>query len=642
MTTAPEDRTTSADTVEIAARLAGVWPRLALALASWTIRQTRAVSGLDYSLIDYRGVASAATRLSLEWWLEPQRALTALAELWSRNLALTAHHAWCTQAAARDAAGDKRFQDKAWSEDLTLRLVRDAYLVNSRWLLARVRAARTLDRHQRRKLEFYTRQLVSALSPSHWPATNPRVRARIIETCGENLVEGLERLVGDLEQSKGLVPIAQHDASAFEVGRNLAVTPGKVVFRNALIELIQFAPTTSTVFRSPLLVVPPWINKYYVLDLQPENSLLRWAVDQGRTTFVISWANPGAAHAGTGMDDYMRAGPLAAIDVVQRITGEDQVDLLGFCIGGMLTLCTLAWLAAGDTAPVRSATLLATMVDLSEIGDSSVFIDERQLAEIERHTRTTGFLDGCHMKDMFSMLRENDLIWNYVVSSYLLGRPPPAFDILHWNADSTRLPARMLSDFLRHIYLANSLVQRGQLRLAGRSIDLGRIVAPCYFLSTIDDHISPWRACYAGTRRVGGPAEFVLGGSGHIAGIVNPPTRMKYGYRTGPRYPADADEWLAEAGQHKGSWWPHWSQWLTGLGDQQTEARPIGNTQYKPLMEAPGSYVLAGSDSATPSLSATQAGLRSLRCQCFRMRADEALERRQQHVGAGAVATQNG
>ena len=551
------------------------------------------MSGLDYSLIDYHGVASAAARLNLEWWLEPQRMVAGLTELWWRNVSLIANHAPGATPAEPSPSGDKRFQDKAWSEDPTLRLVRDAYLINSRWMLAQVRAARTLGHDDRHKLEFYTRQLVSAVSPSNWPVTNPRIRARTLETCGENLVRGLERLLDDLEHGKGLVPISQHDADAFEVGRNLAITPGKVVFRNALIELVQFAPATNTVFRAPLLVVPPWINKYYVLDLQPENSLLRWAVEQGRTVFVISWVNPGAAQAETGMDDYLRGGALMAIDVVQEITGEHALDLVGFCIGGILTLCALAWLAAGDRLAVRSATLLATMVDLSEIGDSSVFIDERQLAEIERHTRATGFLDGCHMKDMFSLLRENDLIWNYVVSSYCLGRPPPAFDILHWNANSTRLPARMLADFLRHIYMENNLVKRGQLRLAGRSIDLGRIATPCYFLSTIDDHIAPWRACYAATQHLRGPVEFVLGGSGHIAGIVNPPTRTKYGYRTNRRNPADAGQWLAEASQHEGSWWPHWRQWLAALGDEQVEARPVGSGKYPPLMDAPGSYVLA-------------------------------------------------
>jgi polyhydroxyalkanoate synthase len=557
------------------------------------IRQARSVGGVDYSLIDYQGVGLAAARLGVEWWLEPQRTAAALTELWWRNLALIANHASSANPADQSVGSDKRFQDKAWGENPALRLVRDAYLINSSWLLAQIRAARTLDRHDRHKLAFYTRQLLSALSPSNWPNTNPRIVAGTLETCGENLLRGLERLVDDLERGKGLVPISQHDADAFEVGRNLAMTPGKVVFRNALIELIQFAPATSIVFRTPLLVVPPWINKYYVLDLQPENSFLRWAVEQGRTAFVISWANPGTAQAETGMDDYVREGLLAAIEVVREITGEDQLDLVGFCIGGMLTLCTLAWLAAGSRSPVRSATLLATMVDLSEIGDSSVFIDEWQLAEIERHTRSAGVLDGCHMKDMFSLLRENDLIWSYVVSGYLLGRPPPAFDILHWNADSTRLPARMLTDFLRCIYMENSLVKGGQLRLAGRPIDLGRVATPCYFLSTIDDHIAPWRACYAGTQHLGGPVEFVLGGSGHIAGIVNPPTRTKYGYWTNRSNPPDPNQWLGAAKQHSGSWWPHWSHWLGALRDEQVDGRAVGSSKYPPLMDAPGSYVLA-------------------------------------------------
>jgi polyhydroxyalkanoate synthase len=576
--------------IGLAAPWAG-FPRLAIALSDYIIRQTRQVSGLDYSLVDYRGVASAATRFNLEWWIDHQRALPAFMDLWWSNLALIASHVSGAVPVEQDVTRDRRFEDKAWGED-PLRLLRDLYLHNSNWVLAQVQAAQTLDRHDRHKLEFYTRQLLSALSPSNWPAANPRVRRRTLETCGGNLLLGLDRLADDLERGKGLVPITQHDPDAFVVGGNLAVTPGSVVFRNTLIEVIQFSSTTRTAFRTPLLVVPPWINKYYVLDLRPENSLLRWTVEEGRTVFVISWANPSAALAETGLDDYMRAGILAAVDVVQRITGESEIDLLGFCIGGILTLCALGWFAVEDKVPVRSATLLATMVDLSDIGDTSVFVDERQLAEIERHTRETGFLDGCHMKDMFSLLRENDLIWNYVVSSYLLGRPPPAFDILHWNADNTRLPARMLTDFLRNIYMENCLVNAGKLHLAGRPIDLGRVTLPCYFLSTIDDHIAPWRACYAGTQHLGGPVEFVLGGSGHIAGIVNPPTLTKYGYRTSRHHPEDPEQWLARAIQHEGSWWPHWSRWLVALGGEQVEARSVGNTEYPPLMDAPGSYVL--------------------------------------------------
>lgn len=295
-------------------------------------------------------------------------------------------------------------------------------------------------------------------------------------------------------------------------------------------ELIQYAPRIDSVFRTPLLFVPPWINKYYILDLQPENSLFQWLIGQGHTVFVISWANPCERHAHKGFEHYLLEGPLQAIDVVRRITGENEINLGGFCIGGILAVCALAYLWAGGDVPVKSATLLATMVDLTAVGDAAVFIDEAQLVNIERHTKRTGFLEGYHMKDMFSMMRENDLIWSYVINNYLLGRPPPAFDILHWNADSTRLPARMLTDFLRGIYMENSLVRPGHLRLAGREIDLRSITTPCYFLSTIEDHIAPWKATYPATQILSGPTAFVLAGSGHIVGVINPPTKKKYGY----------------------------------------------------------------------------------------------------------------
>jgi len=584
-----QDQATPTVAIQLAARLAGLWPRLVLVLTQAATRQCRAASGLDYSLIDYQGVLSAAYRFGLEWWLEPQRAMFAQSEMWWRHIALIAEHA---RSARPVAGGDKRFRDKGWDEDPALRWVRDLYLLNADWILVQVSRARTLDRHDRHKLEFYTRQLLSALSPSNCPVIDPRVRARTFETGCENLVAGLENLLKDLEHGTGLLPITQTDPGAFAIGHSLAATPGKVVFRNALIELIQYAPRTDRVWRHPLLFVPPWINKYYILDLQPENSFLRWTVEQGHTVFVISWANPGPAHAGTGLDDYLRDGPLVASKVVQEITGEHEINLGGFCIGGILALCTLAYLAAAGEVPVRSATLLATMVDLSEIGDCAVFIDEAQLANIERHTRSSGFLDGSHMKDMFSLLRENDLIWNYVVGNYLLGRAPPAFDILHWNADSTRLPARMLTDFLRGIYMDNSLVKQGQLRLAGQPIDLGRITTPCYFLSTFDDHIAPWRASYPATQLISGPVEFVLAGSGHIAGIVNPPTRGKYGYRTAQHHPGDAEAWLAHAEQHAGSWWPHWSKWLARHDSEQVKARAVGSNAHPPLMDAPGAYVL--------------------------------------------------
>ncbi len=585
-----QKQSTPAEPFGLALRLSFLLPRLSLALANTAVRQARAVSGIDYSLIDYQGLISAAARFGLEWWSAPQRAIAAQSELWLRSMALICGHA--RSAMSTPVATDKRFQEKAWSEDALLRLACEHYLLIAEWLMSQLASARGLRDQDRHKLEFYTRQLVSALAPSNHPALNPRVRARAVETCGESLVAGLESLLADLEQGNGLIPISQNDPKAFQVGRDLAITPGKVVFRNRLIELIQYAPLTASIHRHPLLFVPPWINKYYVLDLQPSNSFLRFVVEQGHTVFVISWANPGLAHATVGLDDYLRDGPLAAISVVQEITGEEEINLGGFCIGGILALCTLAWLAAGKSSPVRSATLLATMVDLSDIGDTSVFIDEAQLASIERHTRREGYLDGCHMKDMFSLLRENDLVWNYVISNYLLGRAPPAFDILHWNADSTRLPARMLKDFLRGIYMENSLVERGRLQLAGRPIDLRSIVTPCCFVATIDDHIAPWRASYPATRLLTGPVEFVLAGSGHIAGIVNPPARNKYGYRTSRYQPRDAEIWLKQTEQHSGSWWPHWASWLAAHGGEHVPARRVGSTSHPPLMDAPGSYVL--------------------------------------------------
>jgi polyhydroxyalkanoate synthase subunit PhaC len=595
MATKNEDHS-PADPVALMVRLMWLWPRLGLTISHGGYRRMREVTGLDYSLIDYQGLWSAASRFALASWLGPTQALEAQLELLRRGLALGEHLTLASKAPpAPRSSADKRFSDKAWREDPALRALKEFYTLYCDWVLAQVRGCAGLSRHEKRKLEFYTRQWLSALAPTNFAMTNPKVLARALETNGASLIDGLARLVHDLESGKGLIPITQSDPSAFEVGRNLAITPGVVVYRNDLMELIQYAPRTAAVFKRPLLFVPPWINKYYVLDLRPENSFFRWLIDQGHTVFVISWVNPDERHAQKGFEDYLREGPLTAIRIVRLITGEDEINLGGFCIGGILAVCTLAYLAAlGEEVPVRSATLLATMVDLTDIGDASVFIDEAQLCNIETHTRRTGFLDGCHMRDMFSLLRENDLIWNYVVNSYLMGRDPPPFDILHWNADSTRLPARMLRDFLRGIYMENSLVKRGTLQLAGQPIDVRRIKTPCYFLSTIDDHISPWRACYPATQLFSGPVTFVLGKSGHIAGVINPPAQNKYGYWVGNRYPEEPDRWHAEAELQDGSWWPHWACWLEPYGGDRVQARPPGRSnEFPALAEAPGHYVLA-------------------------------------------------
>jgi polyhydroxyalkanoate synthase subunit PhaC len=588
------DRDTSpaGDPIALTARLMPLLPRLALAMSQAGCRQMREMTGLDYSLIDYQGVLAAAGRFVLAWWLDPLRALEAQAQLVARTSSLIERqYRGLSDLEARPAA-DKRFLDRAWRDDPILRAAKELYLLYADWLMAQVRDCPTLNGHEKQKLAFYTRQLLCALAPTNMAFVNPKARASALETNGESFIKGLENMLHDLEQGAGLFPITQNDPHAFEVGRNLAITAGKVVYRNDLMELIQYVPRTAAVFRTPLLFVPPWINKYYILDLQPENSLFRWLIDQGHTVFVISWVNPSERHADKGFENYLREGPLEALDAVQRITGEDDINLGGFCIGGILAVCALAYLSAGGDVPVRSATCLASMVDLSSVGDAAVFIDETQLSNIETHTRRTGFLEGFHMKDMFSMMRENDLIWSYVISNYLQGRAPPAFDILHWNADSTRLPARMLTDFLRGIYMENSLTKPGCLHLAGRRIDLGQIKTPCYFLSTIEDHIAPWKATYPATQILSGPVQFVLGGSGHIAGVINPPSKKKYAYWTADRYPHSADEWLEHAERHEGSWWPHCANWLARFGGEMVGARQPGSNEFPPLADAPGRYVL--------------------------------------------------
>ena len=381
------------------------------------------------------------------------------------------------------------------------------------------------------------------------------------------------------------------DEAAFEVGRNVAATPGKVVFQNDMMQLIQYAPTTDTVARRPLMFVPPWINKYYVMDLQPRNSLIRWAVEQGHTLFVISWVNPDASLAGKSFADYMHSGPLAALDAIEKATGEREVNVLGFCIGGILTASTLAWMAAQGDDRIKSATFLATMFDFSDVGETAVFVDESQVARIEQHAAEKGYLEGRHLANMFSLMRENDLVWSFVVNNYLMGRGPIPFDLLFWNADSTHLPATMLTYYLRHFYLENGLVRPGHIILDGVPIDLGRIRAHCYVFATKEDHIAPWPACFAGTRLIGGPVEFVLGGSGHIAGVINPPKARKYGYWTSGAGSENPDAWLDSAERHDGSWWEHWGDWLNGFRDEGVPARHPGDGALDPIEDAPGSYV---------------------------------------------------
>jgi polyhydroxyalkanoate synthase len=448
-----------------------------------------------------------------------------------------------------------------------------------------------LDDHTAKKVDFYTRQFVDAMAPSNFVMTNPEVLRATVESRGENLLKGLNNLLDDLERGKGNLSIKMTDYDAFKVGENIAVTPGKVVYQNDLIQLLQYTPTTEKVFETPLLIVPPWINKFYILDLRPKNSFIKWAVDQGHTVFVISWVNPDETLAAKDFADYMREGTLAAMDAIEKATGQKQVDAIGYCLGGTLLTCTLAYLAAKGEDRVKSATFFTTMTDFKEPGELGVFIDEEQLAALEDKMSLHGYLDGRDMATTFNMMRANDLIWSFVVNNYLLGKDPFPFDLLYWNSDSTRMPAAMHSFYLRKMYQENKLIEAGGIELNGVKIDLSTIKTPIYMLSTREDHIAPWQSTYALTQHVSGPVKFVLSASGHIAGVVNPPAANKYCYWTNTKKPKNPDVWIAGATEEPGSWWTDWQKWVEKFAGKQIEPRQPGAGKLKVIEEAPGAYV---------------------------------------------------
>ncbi len=588
----------AADAVEVArvmASLAGrVW-RAGRAL------QTRRGGGDGFQVSDPSVVGKAFLRLGARVMADPLKLAGSLAELLRDFAAL--RRAVARRMAGAEAApvavpakDDRRFQDDAWTDEVVFDFIKQAYLLMAGWMEDTVQGADGLDKETAGKAKFYTRQLVDAVAPSNFAITNPKVLGATLESGGMNLLRGLDNLLADMERGGGRLRISMTDADAFTLGENVAVTPGKVVYQNDLMQLIQYAPSTETVHARPLLIMPPWINKYYVLDLQPRNSFIKWAVDQGLTVFVMSWVNPDERLADKGFDDYMMEGPLAALEAIERVTGQRQVNVIGYCIGGTLLACTLAYMAAKGgrkwKGRVKSATYFTAMVDFEEAGELEVFIDEDQLARLEAHMNKKGYLEGHHMATVFNMMRDKDLIWSFVINNYLLGRAPPPFDLLYWNSDSTRMPAMMHSFYLRKMYLENKLVEPGAINLAGVPIDLGRIEVPTYILATREDHIAPWKSVYAATGLYAGPVRFVLSASGHIAGVVNPPAANKYGYWTNTRKPKDADAWLTGAKRHDGSWWRDWGRWVARhAGPRTTPARWPGGGKLKVIEDAPGSYV---------------------------------------------------
>ena len=492
---------------------------------------------------------------------------------------------------AQPDRSDRRFRDPAWDDNGVFDFIKQSYLLTSRWLVETVNQLDGSDEKTRQKIDFYTRQFVDAMAPSNFVATNPEVLRATLETGGENLLRGLSNLLDDLGRGDGKLAIKMTDLEAFELGKNIALTPGKVVFQSELMQLIQYTPTTERVHQRPLLIIPPWINKYYILDLQPKNSFIRYAVEQGFTVFVISWLNPDSEHADKTFEDYMIEGPLAAFDATKAATGSRELTVVGYCLGGTLLAATLAYLAAKRDRRVKSATFLASLTDFEDPGELGVFIDEEQLAAMDENMAKRGFLEGREMATTFNMLRANDLIWSFVVHNYLMGKEPFPFDLLYWNSDSTRMPYAMHSFYLRNFYQENRLIEPGGIELCGVPIDLRKVRIPVYMLSTREDHIAPWETTYAATQLYRGKTTFVLAGSGHIAGVINPPTVEKYGYWANNHLPADPKDWLEGADQHAGSWWPHWSKWNAALSGELVPARVPGDRDLEPIEDAPGSYV---------------------------------------------------
>jgi polyhydroxyalkanoate synthase len=581
------------DPVEFSRAMAQIAERSSKLVAEFMSRQS---AKPHLGMSDPLNVGQAFLDMTAHMMANPGQLLQAQVSLWQDYMSLwqnTTRRMFGepTPPMIQPGSDDRRFKDAAWDESYVFDYIKQSYLLTARWMQRTVKEIEGLDDKTAKKVDFYTRQFVDAMAPSNFAVTNPEVIRTTLESGGENLVKGLSNLLSDLERGDGRLMIKMVDEQAFKVGENIAVTPGKVVFQTELMQLLQYSPSTDVVAKRPLLIIPPWINKFYILDLREKNSFIRWAVGQGHTVFVVSWVNPDERLAQKSFDDYMREGPLAALDAIERQTGERGINVIGYCLGGTLLACVLAYLTArGEDERVASATFFTTMVDFAEAGELSVFIDEEQLAALERRMSAKGYLEGADMATTFNMLRANDLIWSFVINNYLLGKEPFPFDLLYWNADSTRMPAVMHSFYLRAMYQENRL-SKGEIRLLDTPIDLTRIKTPAFILSTREDHIAPWKSTFVATRLYRGPTRFVLAASGHIAGVVNPPAAEKYGYWTNDRKAKSPDHWLENATKHDGSWWPAWQRWISEFAGGTVAARDPAKGALKPVEDAPGSYV---------------------------------------------------
>jgi polyhydroxyalkanoate synthase len=586
---------TLADPVQFAQNMAKVFEQAAQIARMVAERPQPTLSEAEAQLTPMEQVSKTLGAVAQAYMNDPQKLMDAQMQLWSAYTQLW-QNAWAKALGqqpapvAEPARSDKRFKDKDWQENTVFDFLKQFYLISANWAQEMVKNAEGVDEHTRHKARFYVEQIANAVSPSNFAITNPEVLRTTLATNGANLIEGLKHLQEDMRTPDGRLRIKQTDMTAFEIGRNIATTPGKVVFRNETFELIQYAPTRAETHEIPLVIFPPWINKFYILDLNAKKSFVKWAVDQGLTVFIVSWVNADERQARKSFSDYMREGFLEAIQAAMDATGAPKVNVIGYCIGGTLTAASLGWMAARNDERVNAATFFTTQVDFEKAGDLLVYVDEEQVKWIEGRMKDKGYLPGTRMADAFNLLRSNDLIWSYVVNNYMLGKEPMPFDLLYWNADSTRMPAGVHSFYLRECYMANKLSQ-GKMVLDNVRIDLKKVKMPIYNLAAREDHIAPLPSVFRVGRYFGGPVRLVVSGSGHIAGVVNPPDANKYQYWTNEKGAATLEDWLKGATEHPGSWWPDWAAWISEKSGPKVKAPTPGSGKLKVIEDAPGSYV---------------------------------------------------
>ncbi|MDY8110065.1 class I poly(R)-hydroxyalkanoic acid synthase [Fulvimarina sp. 2208YS6-2-32] len=586
------------DPEQFAMNMARTFEQMGKASSAWLEPREKG-DVVDTGPVSMADIVETLSKVGEYWMTDPTRAIQAQTRLfagymtvWNNSIQRLAGEHEAVEPAAL-AKGDKRFADEDWSRNYFFDFLKQAYLMTSRWADELVEGADGLDEHTKRKAVFYMKQVSNALSPSNFVMTNPELYRETIQSNGQNLVKGMKMFAEDMAAGKGNLRVRQADYTAFKIGKDIALAEGKVIAQNEICQIIQYAPKTEKVFKRPILITPPWINKFYILDLKPEKSYVSWLVEQGHTVFLISWVNPDERHAEKSWQDYIEQGIRFGLDTAETSTGEKEFNLVGYCVGGTLLSAGLAYLKAQGDERAKTATLFATQVDFKYGGDLLVFVDEEQLKTLEMSMAAKGYLEGSQMAQAFNMLRSSDLIWPYFVNNYLKGKEPMAFDLLFWNADATRMPKANHLFYLRNCYLENNL-SGGRMIVGDTRIDLSTVDIPIYNLATREDHIAPAKSVYRGSKFFGGKVSYVLSGSGHIAGVVNHPAKNKYQYWTGAEPAKDGtfDEWLEKAEEHAGSWWPHWSNWIAGHnGEAMVKARKPGGGKLKPIEDAPGSYV---------------------------------------------------